>query len=238
MDKKALLATINKKAEASKLIPSGKTIIQSVITSIPVIGGALDHLIFDKADEIRLKNIEKTIDDIKNIVQVFNQSKISKEWFESVECMQMFKLLIEKTQYEPDKVKIANLSRVFVNCGSTELVNNPNKFAVMTKIAEMTSIQQKILQVMGTIQPIRQDFSGGDLKYWSTAIWINQIQDKLERGQPFWNGTLMLIPELEFLESFSLTKSPSNRGSQIGYNLTALGHLVNKYLSQNDPSVF
>ena len=62
MDKKALLATINKKAEASKLIPSGKTIIQSVITSIPVIGGALDHLIFDKADEIRLKNIEKTIE--------------------------------------------------------------------------------------------------------------------------------------------------------------------------------
>lgn len=231
MSKKGLITKINEKAEASPYVPSGKAIIQSVISSIPFVGSALDHLLFDKADQIRLKNIEKTLDEIKNKVNLFDEIKISKEWFGSAECMQMFKLLIEKTQIEPDENKISNLAKIFVKSGLKEFENDPNKFAVMMRVSEMTFVQQKLLQVIDGIPPIKRTSTGGSIQFTTTAIWFSQIMETLKTGSKFWSGVMQLNEELGILETFNMIKNVPLGTDELGYNMTALGKLVTKYLS-------
>jgi hypothetical protein len=46
-----------------------------------MVGGALDHLIFDKADAIRVKNIEAALAAVKRQIESSEQETIDKEWF-------------------------------------------------------------------------------------------------------------------------------------------------------------
>lgn len=48
-------------AEIKKYIPEGMTWLRAAVSAIPCVGGAVDHLLFDKADAIRNKNIEQSL---------------------------------------------------------------------------------------------------------------------------------------------------------------------------------
>ena len=43
------------------LIPERRAWFRGAVSSIPMVGGALDHLLFDRADSIRVANIEAAL---------------------------------------------------------------------------------------------------------------------------------------------------------------------------------
>ena len=67
-----------------------------------MVGGALDHLIFDKADAIHVKNIEAALAAVKRQIESSEQVTIDKEWFESEEALAAFKMLSDKISYDGD----------------------------------------------------------------------------------------------------------------------------------------
>ena len=224
-------------AEKSPYIPTTNSVIRGAISIIPGIGGLLDHLLFDKSGEIKLNNILKTLEEINVKIRSIDENKISKEWFNSTECVQMFNLLIEKVQFEPNEDKITTLSEIYVKSGLKDFENDPNKFAVMTRVAEMTFTQQELLQIICKIQPIQKVSSGGGgIEYTATAIWISDILTKLKveekEARRFWKGELKLDTELGILETFNLIKSLPIGTDEIGYTITALGVLINVYLNR------
>ena len=58
------------------IVPDRRTWMRSAVAAIPWAGGALDHLLFDKADEIRIKNIESSIDILHHKIQQIGLSLI------------------------------------------------------------------------------------------------------------------------------------------------------------------
>ena len=58
--------------EISRHLPEGITWLRASISCIPMVGGALDHLIFDKADAIRVKNIEAALAELIAAVERAN----------------------------------------------------------------------------------------------------------------------------------------------------------------------
>ncbi|MGN5159807.1 hypothetical protein [Aeromonas dhakensis] len=59
----------------TRITPSKKAAMRASISLIPSIGGAFDHLLFDRADEIRISNIEKTIEILSESYNVLEQKK-------------------------------------------------------------------------------------------------------------------------------------------------------------------
>ncbi len=132
----------------NKYIPTGTSILRAGVSLIPLVGGVLDHLLFDKADEIRTRNIEQSISEISKKMGNIPEENITKEWFESTEAIEMFRQLIEKVQFESDNIKIKTLSDIYAISGTTEFSSDPNKFAVLRKVAELTTVQKELLLIV------------------------------------------------------------------------------------------
>ena len=47
--------------DGASLMPERRTWLRATVSVIPYVGGALDHLLFDRADSIRLRNIESAL---------------------------------------------------------------------------------------------------------------------------------------------------------------------------------
>jgi len=222
-----------KKAEESRYVPTKVSTIRAGISAIPIVGGALDHLIFDKADEIRTKNIEKSLVDISEKVNSISEKHLTIEWFKSTEALEMFRLLVEKVQFEDDNQKIKSIADIYAVSGTKEFSKDPNKFAVLRKVAELTTVQKELLLIVSTVNKTNRTFDGEHLTSNSTAIWFDDIHNAVKtnpKGQ-FWQGTLHLNTELEIIESLNLMrKVTAFLANIIGYELTGLGLLLIKYL--------
>ena len=64
------------KEELKDLIPSGLGWLRSAVSFIPTIGGALDHLLFDKYAEIQQKNIRQAIKAIEEKMATMGQCSL------------------------------------------------------------------------------------------------------------------------------------------------------------------
>jgi hypothetical protein len=93
--------------DIARHLPEGITWLRAGVSSIPVVGGALDHLIFDKADAIRVKNIEAALAAIKQQIESVEDETIDKEWFQSEEALAALKMMSDTITYEPDPRKVA-----------------------------------------------------------------------------------------------------------------------------------
>jgi hypothetical protein len=223
-----------KKLEDSPYVPTGESTARALIAAIPVVGGALDHLIFDKANTIKQKNIERSLAAINENVKNIGEEKIDKSWFESEEALSMFSELILKIQYEASESKIKALSKVYSFSGRIDLAHNPHKFAVLDKVAQMTDVQRKVLLILAETNPIRREFQSGGLKGTATAIWLDIAKDAVEKSKfgKFWDGIMPLDIELEILESLNLIRRITPTvGDTYGYLLTILGKSVINFLS-------
>ncbi|HNX54046.1 MAG TPA: hypothetical protein PLG33_04305 [Prolixibacteraceae bacterium] len=228
------LRTIKEKAEESTFVPTVGSTLRAGVAAIPWIGGTLDHLLFDKADEIRIKNIEKALRDISDKMGQISENSINKNWFDSEEAIELFKQLVDKVQFEQDTAKSSTLSKIYAISGTNEFSTDPNKFAVLQKVAELTTVQKKLLQIIEKVQPVKRQFTGGSLQSSAISIWFDDIMNAVKTNPEgkFWEGTLQLDVELEIIESFNLiTRTNAPLVNMRGYEISRLGKLVLKYIN-------
>jgi len=212
-------------------VPERLTWLRAVVGSIPVVGCALDHLLFDKADAIRLKNLEAAIAAISEQLSKLHQDTIDKDWFQSEEALATFKLLSDKVSYEPDKAKVDALGRVVATCGTVQYSKDHRKLSVVEHLSRLSSTQIKLLSAIHKTSPKEKKVAGGDLVQTATAIWINDVKATLETGEVFWVGTMKLDEELEVLESFNTIRRVQLLApSELGFTLTTIGKQAASYV--------
>ncbi|MCX8491682.1 MAG: hypothetical protein ORN54_11500 [Cyclobacteriaceae bacterium] len=135
-------------SDIKKYAPEGVSWLRAAVSSIPVAGSALDHLVFDKADAIRMRNMEVAVASLSDEVQKLGQQVIDKNWFSSEEALAAFKILSDKASYEPDKAKIDALGRLVATCGTVKHASDTKKLSVLEHLARLSSVQIKLLSVM------------------------------------------------------------------------------------------
>lgn len=208
----------------SKVIPDGRTFLRAAVTSIPAVGGALDHLLFDKADTIRLENIETSLKALAGRIQEVAEASIDKSWFQSEEALAAIRMLSDKVAFEADKQKIKDLGRATAACGLVAQSKDPRKLSVLEHISRLSPVQLRLMRILANTPPRVKKLSKGGLEQTFTAIWPEDIKAALEKGPSFWDGTLDLSLELEVLESLNaICRVPVIVSGDLAYMLTGLG---------------
>ena len=218
----------------------GPTWLRAGVSAIPWAGGALDHLLFDRAGEIRMKNVEQSLEAMKETLGQMEEQKVSKEWFESEEALDMFKHLLNKIEFECDKAKIKTLSSVYCLFGTNEHKNDPNKNAVLETLSKLTTKQQIIFKAAGKDQPQQKTSNGEAISYTATAIWLSDLLEYVKANTAIMiqfflqgGGTVYLNVELDFLVSLNLLRLqeiPNMKDT--GYSFTSLGKQALAYLDE------
>lgn len=217
--------------DVSKLVPDNITWIRAAVSCIPVVGGALDHLIFDKADAIRIKNLEIAIAALSNQIETSGQDTVDKSWFSSEEALAAFKLMSDKVSYEPDRRKIEALGKITAACGSKEHSHDAKKLSVVEHLSRLSAIQIRILAVIAEIVPSKRKLDFGTLQQTASAIWASDIVTALRAEPQFWEGTLQIDEELEVLVSYNTIRQVEIMGpSENAYVITSIGKVAASYL--------
>jgi hypothetical protein len=217
--------------DLSRHMPDGITWLRAAVSCIPVVGGALDHLIFDKADAIRIKNIEAALSAIKDQIISVGEPAIDTEWFQSEEALAAFKLMSDKISYEPDPHKVDAIGRIVSACGNQQHSSDPHKLSVVEHLSRLSATQIKLLSVISGVQPKEKKIDMGGLSQTGTAIWLSDIFATLESGPKFWQGTLAVDEELEVLESFNAIRRVQFMGpTELAYVMTTIGKRAATYV--------
>ena len=192
----------------------GPILLRAGVAAIPWVGGSLDHLLFDKAGEVRMQNAEKAIDSMKKALENLGEEKVSKEWFESEEALDMFKNLLQKIEYEGDNEKINNLSNIYCLFGTNEHKDDPNKFAVLETIAKLTKTQRIVFRAMDEVKEESKTGSSDAIQYTATAIWQSSVLEFMRKN-------------LKYIRLIDLPNMNDR-----GFAMTALGKLALSYLKE------
>ncbi|MBB6247206.1 hypothetical protein [Rhodanobacter sp. A1T4] len=217
--------------DLSRYAPEGVAWIRAAVSCVPFVGGALDHLVFDKADAIRVKNLEAAIAAISSQIESAGESRIDKAWFDSEEALATFKIMSDKISYEPDPEKVESIGRVVAACGNKEHSSDPNKLSVVEHLSRLSTTQIKLLAVVARVTPIEKKISTGSLEQTATAIWLSDIIAALRGGPQFWSGTLTVDQELEVLESLNTIRRVQLMGtSEAAFVITTIGKRAASYV--------
>ncbi len=217
--------------DLSRHLPDGITWLRAAVSCIPVVGGALDHLIFDKADAIRVRNIEAALSAVRDQIGSVGEAAIDKEWFQSDEALAAFKIMSDKISYEPDPRKVEAIGRVVSACGNRKHATDPHKLSVVEHLSRLSATQIKLLSVVSGVPPKEKKIEMGGLSQTGTAIWLSDIIATLESGPRFWQGTLAIDEELEVLESFNAVRRVQFMGpAELAYTVTTIGKRAASYV--------
>lgn len=218
------------------LVPDKRTWLRSAVAAIPWAGGALDHLLFDRADEIRLKNLESSINALIDRIKSLGEDQIDEAWFSTPEALAMFRSMSEKVQFEPDGKKIESIAKITAVSGSKQFANDKRKLSVLEHVAQLSYVQIKLLRIISTVAPEQRELTGGVIKQNVAGLWENAIREAVQNnpdGQ-FWDGTMDLSLELDILCSFNaldrtnlIVASPERC-----FLFTRLGHLASQYAAK------
>ena len=217
--------------DIARHLPEGITWLRAAVSSIPAVGGALDHLIFDKADAIRVKNIEAALAAIKQQIESVEDETIDKEWFQSEEALAAFKIMSDKISYEPDPGKVEAIGRVVSACGNKQHSKDPHKLSVVEHLSRLSATQIKLLSIVSEIEPKERTIEMGGLNQTGSAIWLSDIIAVLQAGPKFWQGTLVVDEELEVLESLNTVRRVQFMGpAELAYVVTTIGKRAAAYV--------
>jgi hypothetical protein len=217
--------------DIARHLPEGITWVRAAVSSIPAVGGALDHLIFDKADAIRVKNIEAALAAIKQQIESVEDETIDKEWFQSEEALAAFKMMSDKISYEPDPRKVEAIGRVVSACGNKQHSKDPHKLSVVEHLSRLSATQIKLLSIVSGIEPKERTIEMGELNQTGSAIWLSDIIAALKAGPQFWQGKLVVDEELEVLESLNTVRRVQFMGpAELAYVVTTIGKRAASYV--------
>ncbi len=217
--------------DLTKHLPEGMTWMRAVVSSVPVVGSALDHLLFDKADIIRLRNIEQALAGLADQLKSVSDTTIDKKWFETEEALAAFRAMANAVAYEPDKQKIDALGRIVALCGSIEHSADDKKLSVLDHLSRLSAVQIKLLSAIQRTPPEQRQGGGGAVAQTVTAVWLDQIVETLKAGPRFWTGTIQVVEELELIESVNLIRRVATFGKKgTGYALTSTGKRAASYV--------
>ena len=232
--------TINNGAEKTAgekmrdLAPSGMGWLRAGVASIPIVGGGLDHLLFDKYAEIQQKNMQLAINAMKEKMVSMEEQKVSKSWFESEEALDMLRNLLQRIMYEGDSIKIKTLSNVYCQFGTIEHKDDPNKYAVLDIISKMTNNQRAVFKAVNEVIQETKTVSEGAIEYTATAKWQSAILDYCNKNAAIRNqlrGHVLLDVELDILMSFNLIVNLDVGSTKdAAFRVSALGKLAYSYL--------
>ena len=220
------------KESMTDLMPSGMGWLRAGIASIPFVGGGLDHLLFDKYAEIQQKNIKHAIDAMGVKMSTMDEQKISKEWFESEEALDMLRNLFDRIMYEGDGAKIQALSNVYCQFGTLEHKDDPNKYAAFDTISKLTNNQRIIFLALNDVKEQAGSVMGGDFVI---ARWKNTIIDYCKNSEVVKDqlkGDINYDVELSILTSLNLLINLNIFSDDYAYKVTGLGKLVYSYLRE------
>lgn len=228
---------INKTIEKIKNhVPSVLAFSRALIASIPLVGGGLDHLLFDKAGEIRLQKLELTVNNIVEFISSLNEGRIIIKWFDSIEALELFKQLFNKVEFEHSDSKVKTLSQTYILFGTAEHVDDPNKYVVLDIISKMTDNQREIFKALNAIPEETKQYSAGDIAYIRLALWKSSLLDYINNTPNIcvnMKDKVSIGEELDILTSFNLLSSldiPSSENS--AFRITEMGKLVFTYLKE------
>ena len=218
-------------ADLSRFVPDRTAWLRAAVASIPVVGAAFDHFLFDKADTIRLKNLEAAIAALSAQINNVQEESIDKTWFESEEALAVFKMLADKVSYEADPAKVNALGRVAAACGNVQHSGDERKLSVVEHLSRLSATQIRLLAVIANITPETRKISTGGLEQTINAVWQDKIVEELRAGKRFWKGQLILDQELEVLESFNVLRRVQLMGpAEPAFVLTHIGKLAATYV--------
>jgi len=214
-------------------LPSKSTWVRAAVSAVPYVGGSLDHLLFDKADEVRQTNITETLEALGSRLEKLEEDNIDSEWFQTEEAIQVLRSLAEKAQFEANQPKRKLLGEVVANAGSKELSGDGQKLSVLNQLSQLSYTQIRLLQIIDRVPP-RQRVFGHQVRQTITAIWVEDILSHLksELKEQFWEGKLILDLELELMESLNILRriAVSVDQGETGYAISSIGQAVLKYL--------
>lgn len=217
--------------------PTAQAWGRALVAAIPVVGGSLDHLLFDKADEIRFQKLEQSVKNIEEFINKLDEGRIAIQWFESVEALEMFKQLYEKVEFEPSDSKVKTLSQVYTLFGTKEHVADPNKKAMLETISKLTNKQRDIFRAVGEVPEETKTGSSDAISYTGRAIWQSSVLKYINRNAKYLvllkgvTSQVRLDVELDILTSFNLLRiiDIPNLNDR-GYAITSYGKLALSYL--------
>lgn len=218
------------KESMTDLMPSGMGWLRAGIASIPFVGGGLDHLLFDKYAEIQQKNIKHAIEAMGVKMSTMDEQKVSKEWFESEEALDMLRNLFDRIMYEGDVAKIQSLSNVYCQFGTLEHKDDPNKYAAFDTISKLTNNQRIIFLALNDVKEQAGSVMGGDFVI---ARWKKTIIDYCKNSEVVKDqlmGDVNYDVELSILTSLNLLINLNIFSDDYAYKVTGLGKLVYSYL--------
>ncbi len=237
--------TVNPKGNNSvvetvkNLAPTGEACLRASIAAIPYIGGPLDHLLFDKYAKVQQKNMQQAVEAMKAAMEKMDEEKVSKEWFESEEALDMLKTLFDKIRYEGDKDKINTLSYMYCLFGSKEHIGDPNKYAVMEIVSKLTKSQRIVFRALSEVKEERKSGTGEAITYSATAIWQNSVLQFMQSNLKYiqlisgLGKKVQLDVELDILVSFNMLRfiDVPNMNDR-GFYITALGKMALSYMKE------
>jgi len=215
------------------LVPEKRTWLRAAISAIPTVGGALDHLLFDRADEIRTRNIEESIKAIEQKIKQIPEDQIDKDWFGSEEALAMFRNMADKVEFEPDKQKRTSLANVVAISGTKNFSGDQRKLSVLEHLNRLTFVQLRLLSIIGELKP-QQRQVGKEIVQTVTALWGNDIIQAIMQNRygQFWAGQLNIGLEIEVLESLNMISGIQTiSGGEKAFVVTSLGREAIKYFT-------
>lgn len=191
------------------------------------------HLLFDRADEIRARNVEQAIKTIEGRLGEIPEATLDKNWFSSEEALAMFRELIDKIQFEPDSRKRNSLANVVAISGTTTLSNDNRKLSVLDHLNRLSYVQMKLLSILARLSHQKRDV-GTEIVQSVNALWGEQIIQAVQAnpsGQ-FWAGQLNIALELQVLESLNVIRRIQLiSGNDSAFAVTDLGREAARYFT-------
>lgn len=220
----------------AKFLPEKLACYRAIVAAIPMVGGSLDHLLFDKADSIKFKNLELSFDALSQKFLTFEENSINKDWFESEEALATIKILIDKISFEPNKNKIKTLGSVIATFGLTENSSDKHKLSILNHLGGLSDSQIELLKIISLVKRRERKISSSTgVTVTTSGLWFTDIFMKIRETKETLLGTYML--DIEILESHNTIRKinlPISDNEGGGYRLTEIGKLAAAYLKKAD----
>jgi hypothetical protein len=146
--------------EIKSRIDIPKILFLNIIGTIPYVDEILKDMISENLGNIETNKIMKSIEFIKEKMYNIGEDYINKEWFKTEEALSVLKNIFEKIIIEHDVNKLKYISELYVISGTKKFFNDPNKFAVLRVLSELTASQKEVFEIVCSTPDKSRDIFG------------------------------------------------------------------------------